>query len=32
LARADRTQTILFRDTGHATAAGMRACRVCSPQ
>lgn len=32
LARADRTQTILFRDAGQATAAGMRACRVCGPQ
>lgn len=32
LARAKRTQTILYRDAEHAKAVRMRPCRVCNPQ
>ena len=30
LARADRTNAILFRDASRASGAGMRACRICA--
>jgi methylated-DNA-[protein]-cysteine S-methyltransferase len=32
LARADRSQLLLFRDPECATHAGMRACQICGPQ
>ena len=32
LARANRSQLLLFRDSECATHAGLRACQVCGPQ